>query len=116
MTTYTKIIRGNTGPLWRVGVPSRDSDGNKTGEMENLSTDYVCTIACVDGSIERPVTALNSDDTRFMAQLTPDETKDIPKGKSVVAIQIRNPNTTPEFVIEYHIDVDMKDEYIVNSS
>jgi hypothetical protein len=108
--------RGNTGPLWRVGVQSFDDEGLPIeGQLEDLSlAGWACTIAVptAESAISRAVTVLSADNTRFLAQLTPAETETMNDELHVVAIEVTNPNTTPAFNIEHHVELIIENQLI----
>lgn len=116
MTTNSKRIkRGNTGPLWRVGVQSYDSEGLPiSGQYEDLSSNYTCNISVPSATppIARTVTALSADNTRFLVQLTPSETATLLGTNHVVAIEVANGTTTPPFKVETHVQLLVDDDLI----
>jgi hypothetical protein len=99
-----------------VGVPSFDDNGEPIPDtLETLSPNYTCKIAVPTAGtpISRAVTAISSDGFRFLAQLTPTETKDLAAGEMhVVAIEVINTTTTPIFTVEKHIELVVEEELI----
>lgn len=104
MTSVT-IKKGETGPLWRVGVPERNADGVLTGNLVDLSAPgWACRVVVNSAGtpIDRAVTGLTSDNFRFLVQLTPAETADLSEEAHTVAIEVTNSGTTPPFNKESH--------------
>ena len=116
MSSAETTKQGNTGPLWRVGVQAFDNEGLPIdGQFEDLSVaGWACTIAVPTAGtpISRPVIVLSADNTRFLAQLTPAETDDMNDELHVVAIEVSNPNTTPPFNIETHVELIIENQKI----
>lgn len=114
MAAKQTTVVGNTGPLYRVGVPERDSNGELTGLYESMNdSNWTCRIYVElnnSDTIDRPVTTLSADGFRFLAQLTPAETILIPAGVHTVAIEVANPSTSPPFLIEQHELLELIDE------
>ena len=108
------VKRGNTSPLWRIGVPSYDANGQLTGGYEDLSVNYSCTVAVPSAvpAISRAVTALSSDNERYLVQLTPDETDTLADGIHTVAIEVSNATTTPPFKVEIHLNLVVEEDLI----
>lgn len=108
------ITQADLGPMWRVGVKALDADGIETGAYVDLSASYTCTIAVPTASpaISRAVTGLNSDNTRFLAQLTPAETATIPVGSNSVYIEVNNATLTPVYNVEEKITLVVETEGI----
>lgn len=109
------IRQGNTGPKYRIGVPSFDVDGLPVANtFEDLSVNYTCTISVPTASpaISRAVTARSSDDFRFLAQLTPAETLTMAVGTHQVAIEVNDTTATPPFRVETHLRIKIEMQVI----
>lgn len=110
MAAKVTTVVGNTGPLYRIGIPQRDGNGvlvtdaNGDQVYETIDSNWSCRVYVENGSntIDRFVTAISSDGFRYLAQLTPAETLTLPAGLHTVAIEVSNPTTTPPFNIEKH--------------
>jgi hypothetical protein len=112
----TTIKQGDVGPIWRVGVDEIDGNGLPTGNLVDLSAvGWACQVKVPSAStpIDRAVTALSTDNFRFLVQLTPAETALLaPKEAHVVAIQLENATLTPPFEKETHITLDVEEQHI----
>ncbi len=110
-----QVVKGNISPIWRVGVPSIDVDGQEvSGEYEDLSSNYTCTVAVPDATpaIERAVTLLSSDNKYYLVQLTPAEMATLPVGLVTVAIEVKNTVVSPEYAVEAHVKMKIIDQLI----
>lgn len=102
------IIQGDTGPMWQIGVPSIDLDGNSAG-YETL-TDYTCFLVYTDSSGDeqtRAVTTTNTTNDRFLVQVTSAESETFRIGPNRLVCQIKNSAVTP-YRSEVQIDVVVK--------
>lgn len=86
------VYQGDTGPLWKVGF----------SDNRSLSG-YACKLAVAGTTISRLVTL--TDANKFLVQLTPAETEQLPSGNHTVGVQLSNPSTTPPFVKELHLEL-----------
>lgn len=114
--TSKRIKQGNLGPVWRVGVQTFDASGVAiSGSFEDLSANYTCTVAVATAipPIERTVTRLSSDNTRYLVQLTGAETATMSVGNHTIAIEVENTTVVPPFRIEEHVELIIEEEHIV---
>lgn len=105
-----EIVQGDTGPIWHIGVPNIDVDGNLSGDV--TLTNYTCTLKITkqDASdYERGIVSLNTGNTRFLAQLTSEETDAAFMGLGLnrIVFEIKD-DQTPPYVSEVQVDVTVK--------
>ena len=92
----SEVIQGDTGPIWHVGVPSIDVDGNSSGY--ELLTNYTCTLVYSDSAGDeqtRAIIDVNSANTEFLVQMTSAETDTLNVGLSQIAIQVKDNSGVP---------------------
>ena len=92
----SEIIQGDTGPIWHIGVPSIDIDGDSSG-YETL-TNYTCTLVYIDSDgaeQTRDVTTKNSTNDNFLVQLTSGESDALAVGLARIVIQVKDSSGTP---------------------
>jgi hypothetical protein len=99
MSNVYKIVQGDTGPTWMIGIVG----------VSNL-TGYTCKMAVKGQSISRSVTEVAS--SRFYVTLTPAETGGLPLGSHVVAIELANSILIPPFVRETHLDIQILEQIV----
>lgn len=91
-----EIYQGDTGPLWTVGF----------SDSREVDADYTCRMSVKGTAIARDISTLNVANTRFLVQLTPTETGSLAASRSyIVGIELRNPDATPPFVKETHVEL-----------
>jgi hypothetical protein len=104
----SEIIQGDTGPMWQIGVPSLDLDGNSSG-YEDL-TNYTCTMVFTDeAGVEqvRSVTSTNQAGNRFLAQLNSADSDTLKLGVARMVLQVKDDAGVP-YRSEIQIDLTVK--------
>ena len=99
------VIQGDTGPVWHIGVPNLTVDGNLSG-YETL-TGYTCTLVYTDSNGDqqtRAVTQVNTNNDRFLVQLTSAESQALAVGLSRIVCQVKDGAGTP-YRSEVQIDL-----------
>ncbi len=100
--TY-EVIKGNTSPLFKVGVEGESS----------LDANYECNITVQGTAVSRQVTDKSGDSRYFLVQLTPTETGGLKSGPNVLGVEIKNLTITPvPFVKEEHIKLEVIDQLV----
>ena len=99
-----EISAGDTSEVWEVGFVT-SVPGALPIELADLSVGFSCRIYVqgADPEIDRAVTSLNDDSTRFRAWLNPSETLALGRGKWKIGIELRNPALDPPLVKETHV-------------
>lgn len=95
----SKIVIGDTGPIWHVTVPEIDSNGLDTGNDATL-TNYTCSIKVDTHTIT--VTSKNVAGDAFLAQIGSDVTAQLDAGGYNVGIEVRDDTVSPPYVSEIH--------------
>jgi len=97
--------RGRTARPWAIGHRDADSD-----DLITLDSNYTCRISVptADPPIEREVTAKNSENTRFLAFLTPAETATMEETDHLVYVCIENTTLTVPMSVEYKFKYDIE--------
>ena len=92
----SEVIQGDTSPIWHIGVPTIDVDGNSSG-YEDLST-YTCTLVYTDSAGNQQTRLIidkNSTSDRFLVQMTSAETDALSVGLAQLAIQVKDASGVP---------------------
>jgi hypothetical protein len=103
MTTNVTIIKGDTGPMWKITVPQLDADGDSNGNA--TLTNYTCWLK--GAGINREITQKNSSNNAFLVQLTSSDTRGLAIGQHRLAVEVTD-NASPEYTSEVHFNVTIK--------
>lgn len=100
------LIQGDTGPLWHIGVPLIDADGNSNGYASLAN--YTCTLKYVNSSgvdKTRVVSDKNTAGDKFLCRVTSDESGEMRLGLNRIVWEIRDTTVTPPYVSEVQVDL-----------
>lgn len=104
----SEVIQGDTGPIWHIGAPQIDVDGNSSGYVD-LST-YTCTLAYTDSDGVQQTRLISDKNTaldRFLVQMNSTETNSLPVGLSQIVVQVLD-DSTPVYRSEVQINLTVK--------